>query len=68
MGHSRAELEQAFASYCALREQSSRTGDWAIWGNQFSDDARYLEHAYGELHGRDAIVAWITGVMAPFRT
>lgn len=66
MGYTRPELERAFAGYCALREQSSRTGDWALWGNQFSDDARYLEHAYGELHGRDAIVAWITGVMAPF--
>ena len=68
MGFTRAELERAFASYCELREQAIRAGDWAIWGNQFSDDARYLEHAYGALEGREAIVAWITGVMAPFPT
>jgi hypothetical protein len=66
MGFTRAELEQAFASYCALRERAIASGDWAVWGNQFSDDARYVEHAYGELSGREAIVAWITGVMAPF--
>ena len=68
MGFTRAELERAFADYCALRERAIASGDWTIWGNQFSDDARYVEHAYGELSGRAAIVAWITGVMAPFPT
>jgi hypothetical protein len=68
MGFTRAELERAFSSYCELRERAIATGDWTVWGNQFSDDARYVEHAYGELEGREAIVAWITGVMAPFPT
>ena len=26
----------------------------------------YIEHAYGELHGREAVRAWIISVMAPF--
>ncbi|MFN8545563.1 MAG: nuclear transport factor 2 family protein [Candidatus Binatia bacterium] len=64
--YTRAEIDAAFAQYCALRERSSATGDWTIWGNQFTLDAHYVEHAYGEFHGRDAIVRWITGVMAPF--
>ena len=42
MGFTRAELERAFTDYCALRERAIASGDWAIWGNQFSDDARYV--------------------------
>ncbi|MDX1648721.1 MAG: nuclear transport factor 2 family protein, partial [Myxococcota bacterium] len=42
------------------------TGDWSIWADCFTEDAHYVEHAYGELHGREAIRKWITEVMAPF--
>jgi hypothetical protein len=34
----------------------------------FTEDAHYVEHAYGELHGRDAIRDWIEKVMAPYPT
>jgi hypothetical protein len=62
----RAELEQALATYNAARDRASATGDWNIWAELFTEDAHYIEHAYGELRGREAIRAWITGVMAPF--
>ena len=62
----REELEGAFERYCELREQSSASGDWQIWGNQFTEDAHYIEHAFGEFHGRAAIVEWIVAVMAPW--
>ena len=32
----------------------------------FTEDAHYVEHAYGEMQGRAAIEEWITKVMAPF--
>jgi hypothetical protein len=63
---SRAELESALATYNAARDRASATGDWNIWAELFTEDAHYVEHAYGEMHGREAIRAWITGVMAPF--
>jgi len=62
----REGLVKAYGHYQELREQASTTGDWSIWGNQFTEDARYVEHAYGEFQGRDAIVKWICEVMAPF--
>jgi hypothetical protein len=62
----RAELEQALAIYNAARDRASETGDWRIWADLFTDDAHYIEHAYGEMHGKDAIRDWICGVMAPF--
>jgi len=62
----RAEIEQALASYCRARDEASRTGDWSIWADVFTEDAHYIEHAYGEFDGRESIRKWITEVMAPF--
>ncbi len=60
------ELKRAFESYKAARDEASRTGNWSIWADCFTEDAHYIEHAYGELHGREAIRDWISKVMAPF--
>ncbi len=65
-GFEREEIERAFAQYCAAREQAIARSDWSIWAHQFTEDAEYLEHAYGRFHGRQAIEDWIVGVMEPF--
>ena len=62
----REELERAFANYCELRGGPDR--DWAAWGAQFTEDAHYVECAYGEMRGRAAITDWIVKVMTPFPT
>jgi hypothetical protein len=62
----RHELERALALYNRARDEASRSGDWTVWADRFTPDAHYVEHAYGELRGREAIRAWITQVMAPY--
>ena len=62
----RQELQQALEIYNRARDAASRTGDWSIWAAVFTEDAHYVEHAFGEFHGREAIRDWITKVMAPF--
>ena len=62
----REEILEAFERYKRARDEASRTGDWSLWAAVFTEDARYVEHAYGELHGRAEIEDWITKVMAPF--
>ena len=64
----RDELLRAFEDYKRARDVASRTGDWNVWADLFAPDAHYIEHAYGELSGRDAIRDWIVKVMAPFPT
>ncbi|MCP5055721.1 MAG: nuclear transport factor 2 family protein [bacterium] len=66
--YGREEILEAFTRYKQARDDASRTGDWGIWAATFADDAHYIEHAYGELDGRQAIQDWIQGVMAPFPT
>lgn len=62
----RQELQHALEIYNRARDESSRTGDWSIWAGVFIEDVRYIEHAFGEFHGREAVRDWITKVMAPF--
>ena len=62
----REELETAFTEYQRVGEEAGRTGDWNPWADLFTEDAHYVEHLFGEMHGREAIREWITRVMAEF--
>ena len=61
-----AELRDALRIYNAARDQACKTGDWNVWADLFTDDAEYIEHAFGTFKGRERIREWITKVMAPF--
>lgn len=63
---SRSELEQAVRHYDAVVDECSKTGDWSPFADLFTEDVHYIEHAYGEFHGREAVRSWIVEVMKPF--
>lgn len=64
MGWDRAEIEDAFEAYQAAANEAGRTGDWRPWVERFTPDVHYIEHLYGEFHGREAVLAWITKTMS----
>lgn len=64
----RDEIEREFQAYRDRGSLAVTTGDWNQWADQFTEDARYLEHHYGRFEGQAAIREWITGVMQPFPT
>ena len=64
--YSRAELEDAFVAYQERAAAAGRTGDWAAWADQFTEDALYVERHYGRFDGREAIRAWISSTMGEF--
>jgi hypothetical protein len=37
---------------------------WSAWPDRLTDDVRYREHFYGDMHGREAVRAWIVSLMA----
>jgi limonene-1,2-epoxide hydrolase len=57
---SRREVEQQFAH---LYYTGCVAEDWTGWADLFTDDCRYVEHFWGELHGRDEVRRWIDPVM-----
>ena len=60
----RAEIEDAFQKYQDTALAAGTSGDWNPWADQFTEDARYVEHLFGEFGGREAIRRWITTTMA----
>jgi hypothetical protein len=62
----RAQLEEAFATFQQAAATAGATGDWSTWADQFTEDATYVEHHYGRFEGREAIRAWITETMGRF--
>jgi uncharacterized protein (TIGR02246 family) len=60
------ELERALATYEKTAQQAATSGDWISWADLFTDDAEYVEHLYGTMHGREAIRAWITKTMSTY--
>ena len=61
-----SELEGAFAAYQQRGADAAATHDWNPWADQFTSDARYVEHLYGSFEGREQIRAWITRTMTTF--
>ena len=64
--YSRQELESAFQDYQDEVDRIAGSGDWARFADLFTEDATYVEHAYGNFSGREAIRAWITSTMSAF--
>ncbi|MFP8882236.1 MAG: nuclear transport factor 2 family protein [Myxococcota bacterium] len=59
----RDELEQAFEDYQAVALEAGISGEWNAWADQFTLDATYREHLYGDMGGREAIRTWINRTM-----
>ena len=60
----RVELDDAFERYKEVSAEAARTGDWGPWADLFTDDVTYIEHLFGEMHGRQAVADWIGKTMA----
>ncbi|MGH9029068.1 MAG: nuclear transport factor 2 family protein [Acidimicrobiales bacterium] len=62
----RQELEHEFAEYQKAAGTAAETGDWTRWADKFTEDAEYVEHLYGDMHGRDEIRSWISETMSTY--
>jgi SnoaL-like domain len=60
----RAEMEEAFAHYQEVAATAASSGDWRPWADLFTEDATYIEHLFGEFHGREEIYRWISKTMS----
>ena len=57
----RDDVEAAFQRFWTVGNLDE---NWEAWPALFTADVRYVEHIYGEMHGRDAVAAWIRELMA----
>jgi hypothetical protein len=61
---SRDELQRAHDNFVVTANRCAESGEWGDWTNLFTEDAHYVEHMFGEMHGRAEIHAWISATMA----
>lgn len=60
-------LRRAFASYCACKDECSKSGDWRPYVDMFIQDGAFVDHhGMGRFEGRNEIETYITGSMAPW--
>jgi limonene-1,2-epoxide hydrolase len=65
MAHPREEVEAAVARYVEVREQMDRNeGGWEEMAQLFTDDATYIDPAWGRIDGIEEIRAFMQDSMA----
>jgi ketosteroid isomerase-like protein len=63
--HPREEIEAAVARYLEVRERMDRgEGGWTEMAALFTDDATYIDPAWGRVDGIEAITAFLRDSMA----
>jgi hypothetical protein len=63
---SRGELESAFHRQQQTVVEIGQSWNWSRYADQFTADATYVEHAFGNLAGRENIREWIVSTMNDF--
>ena len=63
---SAAEITEAYAALHARVQGYVDTGDWSDFALNFTEDATYVEHAFGTFRGREAIREWSVSTMTSF--
>jgi ketosteroid isomerase-like protein len=63
---SREELEDAWRRYQESVVDVGKTWDWSSYADHFTEDAKYVEHALGNMEGRENIREWIVSTMNTF--
>ncbi len=60
------EITEAYAALHTRVAASAESGQWDDFALSFTEDATYVEHAFGTFHGREEIRAWAVKTMTSF--
>ena len=63
MSYAREEIERTFASFIEAIRAGMASGEWEPWSRFYTEDAVYVEHAFGTFAGRAEILEWMREVM-----
>jgi hypothetical protein len=57
------ELREAYEHFARVSDECAVSGDYNAFADLFTEDCTYIEHAFGEMDGRDAVREWIVPLM-----
>jgi hypothetical protein len=53
------ELIEAFERFSRVSDECAASGDYNAFADLFTEDCRYIEHVFGEMHGREPVRQWL---------
>jgi uncharacterized protein (TIGR02246 family) len=60
------ELRQAYKRFVEVSDQCAVTADYNAFADLFTEDCTYIEHVFGEMHGREQVRHWIVPLMQSY--
>ena len=63
---SRNEIESAFQHHEQVVMELGKSWDWSRFADEFTEEATYVDHMAGTMHGREKIREYIVSTMSTF--
>jgi hypothetical protein len=60
------ELQDAYENFKAVSDRCAELADYNAFADLFTQDCTYVEHVFGEMHGREAVRHWIVPLMKDY--
>jgi uncharacterized protein (TIGR02246 family) len=60
------ELRQAYERFVEVCDRCAVTADYNAFADLFTEDCTYVEHVFGEMHGREEVRQWIVPLMQSY--
>jgi uncharacterized protein (TIGR02246 family) len=60
------EIRQAYEHFVAVSDDCAATGDYNAFADLFTEDCTYVEHVFGQMHGREEVRNWIVPLMMSY--
>lgn len=60
------ELRDAYENFKRVSDACAATADYNAFADLFTEDCTYIEHVFGEMHGREAVRNWIVPLMKTY--
>ena len=60
------ELQSHYENFKRVSDHCAQTADYNAFADLFTDDCVYVEHVFGEMHGREAVRQWIVPLMKTY--
>jgi len=57
------ELRAAYENFKAVSDTCASSADYNAFADLFTEDCTYIEHVFGEMHGREEVRNWIVPLM-----
>ena len=64
--HSIDELREAYEHFSRVSDECAASRDYNAFADLFIEDCIYIEHVFGEMHGREAVRQWIVPLMQEY--